>query len=102
KDQEMDMFLAPFDVLGSLGHITMLESSELLTKEELQVLSKALRTIYFNIESGKFKVEEGVEDIHSQVELELTKTLGEVGKKIHSGRSRNDQVLVDIKLYLRH
>jgi argininosuccinate lyase len=102
KDQEMDMFLAPFDVLGSIAHITMLESIGLLQKNELVVLTEALRNIYRRIEKNDFMVEEGVEDIHSQVELELTKTLGDVGKKIHSGRSRNDQVLVDIKLYLRH
>jgi argininosuccinate lyase len=102
KDQEMDMMLAPFDVLGSLAHITMLESINLLTKDELKVLSEALREIHQRIASGDFKVEAGVEDIHSQVELELTRALGDVGKKIHSGRSRNDQVLVDIKLYLRY
>jgi argininosuccinate lyase len=102
RDQEMDMFLAPFDVLGSIAHITMLESIGLLEKSELQLLTAALKKIYARIESGDFKVEDGVEDIHSQVELELTRQLGDVGKKIHSGRSRNDQVLVDIKLYLRH
>ena len=101
KDQEMDLFLAPFDVLGSLAHITMLESIGLLTRDELVKLSGALRQIYKSIDSGQFKVEEGVEDIHSQVEMELTKLLGDTGKKIHSGRSRNDQVLVDIKLFLR-
>lgn len=102
KDQEMDMFLARFDVLGSLAHIAMLESIGLLTKQELEVLSGALKAIYKRIEEGDFNVEEGVEDIHSQVELALTRSLGDVGKKIHSGRSRNDQVLVDIKLYLRY
>lgn len=102
KDQEMDLFLAPFDVLGSLAHITMLASIGLLTGEELQKLSKALREIYVSIDRGQFKVGEGVEDIHSQVELELTRRLGDTGKKIHSGRSRNDQVLVDIKLFLRN
>jgi argininosuccinate lyase len=102
RDQEMDMFLAPFDVLGSIAHITMLESIGLLEKSELQLLTAAWKKIYARIESGDFKVEDGVEDIHSQVELELTRQLGDVGKKIHSGRSRNDQVLVDIKLYLRH
>lgn len=101
-DQSMDMYLAKFDVLGSLAHIRMLQSINLLTADELKSLSGELKNIYKRIESGDFKVEEGVEDIHSQVELELTKTLGESGKKIHSGRSRNDQVLVDIKLYLRH
>jgi argininosuccinate lyase len=100
-DQSMDMYLAKFDVLGSLAHIQMLQSINLLTSDELKSLSVELKSIYKRIESGDFKVEEGVEDIHSQVELELTKKLGETGKKIHSGRSRNDQVLVDIKLYLR-
>ncbi len=102
NDQEMDMFLAPFDVLGSIAHITMLESIGLLTSDELKLLKSELISIYKRIESGDFKVEEGVEDIHSQVELELTKKLGDVGKKIHSGRSRNDQVLVDLKLFLRN
>ncbi|HEX5170637.1 MAG TPA: argininosuccinate lyase [Cyclobacteriaceae bacterium] len=101
-DQEMDMYLARFDVLGSLAHIQMLQSINLLTKHELDVLSTELKNIYKKIESGEFKVEESVEDIHSQVELELTKKRGDIGKKIHSGRSRNDQVLVDIKLYLRY
>jgi argininosuccinate lyase len=101
KDQEMDLFLAPFDVLGSLAHITMLESIGLLTAEELKVLSAELKNIYASIAAGDFKVEAGVEDVHSQVELELTKRCGEMGKKIHSGRSRNDQVLLDIKLFLR-
>jgi argininosuccinate lyase len=102
KDQEMDMHLASFDVLGSLAHIRMLESIGLLTPKELEILSAELKNIYSRIEKGEFKVEDGVEDIHSQVELELTKKRGDVGKKIHSGRSRNDQVLVDIKLYLRY
>ena len=102
NDREMDRYLARFDVLGSLAHIQMLESIGLLSKDELKDLSIALRVIYRQIEDGKFAVEDGVEDIHSQVELELTKKLGDVGKKIHSGRSRNDQVLVDIKLYLRY
>lgn len=102
KDGEMDLFLSRFDVLGSLAHITMLESVGLLTKEELITLSKELKSIYQEIENGKFVIEEGVEDIHSQVEVLLTRRIGEAGKKIHSGRSRNDQVLVDIKLFLRH
>ena len=102
QDQAMDMYLARFDVLGSLAHIQMLQSINLLTPEELNILSAELKNIYKRIESGEFKVESGVEDIHSQVEHELTKKLGESGKKIHSGRSRNDQVLVDIKLYLRY
>jgi argininosuccinate lyase len=101
NDREMDLHLARFDVQGSLAHITMLESIGLLTKEELNVLSAGLKGIYTRLEQNDFKLDEGVEDIHSQVELLLTQTLGEVGKKIHSGRSRNDQVLVDIKLFLR-
>ncbi len=102
KDREMDLYLAAFDVQGSLAHITMLESVGLLTKEELSALKKALQDIYNNISAGNFKLEEGVEDIHSQVELLLTQKLGDTGKKIHSARSRNDQVLVDIRLFLRH
>ncbi len=101
KDQEMDLFLAPFDVLGSLAHIIMLESIGLLNTDEMQMMSKALKHIYNRIAKGEFKLENGVEDIHSQVELELTQILGDIGKKIHSGRSRNDQVLVDVKLFLR-
>lgn len=102
QDQAMDMFLARFDVLGSLAHIQMLQSISLLTTDELKALSAELKKIYQRIEAGDFVVAQGVEDIHSQVELELTKQLGETGKKIHSGRSRNDQVLVDLKLYLRY
>ncbi|MBX9852716.1 MAG: argininosuccinate lyase [Cytophagaceae bacterium] len=101
KDREMDMFLAEFDVLGSLAHTQMLQSINLLTKDELTILHKELKNIYLEIQNGKFTIEEGVEDVHSQVELLLTKRLGEVGKKIHSGRSRNDQVLLDLKLYTR-
>lgn len=102
KDREMDAYLAPFDVLGSMAHITMLQSIGLLDATELKILKQELRNIYQEIQAGNFKLEEGVEDIHSQVELLLTRRLGEVGKKIHSGRSRNDQVLVDLKLFLRH
>lgn len=101
KDQEMDLFLASFDILASLAHITMLESIGLLTRDERRLLTAELRNIHERIGAGEFRVEEGVEDIHSQVELALTQKLGDVGKKIHSGRSRNDQVLVDIRLYLR-
>ena len=101
NDRVMDMNLAPFDVQGSLAHIKMLENIGLLTKEDWTVLSAELKKIYKEIEAGDFSLEEGVEDIHSQVELLLTKRLGEVGKKIHSGRSRNDQVLVDLKLFFR-
>ncbi|HMR58241.1 MAG TPA: lyase family protein, partial [Cyclobacteriaceae bacterium] len=102
QDNVLDLYLAPFDVLGSLAHITMLETIGLLTRAELDVLLKELKSIYKEIQAGKFEIEAGVEDIHSQVELLLTRKLGDIGKKIHSGRSRNDQVLVDIKLYLRH
>jgi argininosuccinate lyase len=101
NDRAMDMFLAPFDVQGSLAHIQMLQSIGLLTEDEWKILSAELKNIYKEIEAGNFSLEEGVEDIHSQVELLLTKRLGEVGKKIHSGRSRNDQVLVDLKLFFR-
>jgi len=101
KDREMDMYLAPFDVLGSIAHITMLQSIGLLTGEELDTLTNELRNIYRSIETGAFEIEEGVEDVHSQVELMLTRKLGDMGKKIHSGRSRNDQVLVDLKLFIR-
>lgn len=102
NDPQMDMYMASFDVLGSLAHTVMLESIGLLTKEELVILKAELKNIYSLILSGNFEIEDGVEDIHSQVELLLTKKLGDVGKKIHSGRSRNDQVLVDIKLFLRN
>ncbi|PRY15612.1 argininosuccinate lyase [Pontibacter ummariensis] len=102
KDPELDMQLARFDVLGSLAHIRMLQSIDLLTKEELEVLEAELKVIYHRIAAGDFAIEPGVEDIHSQVELELTRKVGEAGKKIHSGRSRNDQVLVDLKLFFRH
>jgi len=102
KDREMDLYLAAFDVLGSLAHIRMLESVGLLTSAELQTLQAALRDIYNRIGAGDFQLQDDVEDIHSQVELLLTRKLGDAGKKIHSARSRNDQVLVDIKLYLRH
>ena len=101
RDTEMDYFLAEFDVIGSLAHITMLESIGLLTSPELVMLSGELREIYKEIKAGKFVIEDGSEDVHSQVELMLTRKLGDVGKKIHSGRSRNDQVLLDLKLYTR-
>lgn len=102
NDREMDAYLAPFDVLGSLAHIIMLERIGLLTADELAQLRQELRNIYKEIQEGNFVLEDGVEDIHSQIELLLTRRLGETGKKIHSGRSRNDQVLVDLKLFLRH
>ena len=101
KDREMDLYLAKYDVLGSMAHITMLESIGLLTKEELTVLLAELKNIYAVADSGQFVIEEGVEDVHSQVELMLTRRLGNTGKKIHSGRSRNDQVLLDLKLFTR-
>ncbi len=102
KDREMDIYLAAFDVLGSLAHIEMLESVGLLTKDELTQLQQELKRIYKQIQKGEFKLQNDVEDIHSQVELLLTQKLGDTGKKIHSARSRNDQVLVDIKLFLRN
>jgi argininosuccinate lyase len=102
NDREMDMYLAAFDVLGSLAHIQMLQSIGLLTKNELPRLQSELKNIYAQIEKGEFQLQEGVEDIHSQIELLLTQRLGDVGKKIHAARSRNDQVLVDIKLFLRN
>ena len=101
KDREMDLYLAKYDVLGSMAHITMLESIGLLAKDELQQLLTALKSIYKEADSGRFVIEEGVEDVHSQVELMLTRQMGDIGKKIHSGRSRNDQVLVDLKLFIR-
>ncbi|MDR0575474.1 MAG: argininosuccinate lyase [Tannerella sp.] len=101
RDREMDVCLAKYDVLGSMAHITMLESVGLLAKEELRPLLEELKKIYRLAENGGFMIEEDVEDVHSQVELMLTRTLGDRGKKIHSGRSRNDQVLVDLKLFTR-
>ena len=102
RDREMDLYLAPFDVLGSMAHITMLESIGLLEKHELGVLLAEMKKIYADAVAGNFEIEEGIEDVHSEVELILTRRLGDIGKKIHSGRSRNDQVLVDLKLYMRH
>lgn len=102
RDREMDLYLAPFDILGSMAHITMLESIGLLSAEELRMLLAEMRDIYRNAIAGNFEIEEGIEDVHSEVELLLTRRLGDIGKKIHSGRSRNDQVLVDLKLYMRH
>lgn len=100
-DREMDLYLASYDILGSIAHIMMLESIGLLSKEELRLLVNELRNIYKKAENGNFVIEEGIEDVHSQVELLLTRKLGNTGKKIHSGRSRNDQVLVDLKLFGR-
>ena len=101
RDRELDVFLAKYDVLGSMAHITMLESIGLLAADELKILLEELREIYKLADEGKLVIEDGIEDVHSQVELMLTRKLGVVGKKIHSGRSRNDQVLVDLKLYAR-
>jgi argininosuccinate lyase len=101
RDRELDVFLAKHDVTGTLAHITMLESIGLLEKEELPILINELINIYNEILKGNFTIEDGIEDVHSQVELILTRRLGELGKKIHSGRSRNDQVLLDMKLFIR-
>lgn len=102
RDREMDLYLAKYDVLGSMAHITMLESIGLLEKDELHQLLTELKAIYELCERGEFVIEDDVEDVHSQVEMLLTRRLGDMGKKIHSGRSRNDQVLVDLKLFTRH
>lgn len=101
RDREMDLYLAKHDVLGSMAHTTMLETIGLLTAEELKLILAELKEIYAVAERGEFLIEDGVEDVHSQVELMLTRKLGDVGKKIHSGRSRNDQVLLDLKLFTR-
>lgn len=101
NDREMDIMLAPFDVLGSLAHTKMLESIGLMEKEDLVQVQAELKKIYKEIQEGQFSIEPTVEDVHSQVEFLLTQRIGEAGKKIHSGRSRNDQVLVDLKLFFR-
>ncbi|MDR2474587.1 MAG: argininosuccinate lyase [Bacteroidales bacterium] len=101
RDREMDLYLAKYDVLGSMAHCTMLEEIGLIEKQELPLLLSELKNIYQSIENGDFTIEEHIEDIHSQVELLLTQKLGDTGKKIHSGRSRNDQVLLDLKLFTR-
>lgn len=101
RDRELDLYLAKYDVLGSMAHITMLESIGLLEADELRQLTAELKNIYALCEKGDFVIEDGIEDVHSQVELLLTRKLGDMGKKIHSGRSRNDQVLVDLKLFTR-
>ncbi|WP_346855290.1 argininosuccinate lyase [uncultured Draconibacterium sp.] len=101
KDRELDIFLATHDILGSMAHVTMLESVGLLEKAELPILLEQLKKLYSEAEKGNFTIEEGVEDVHSQVEFLLTQVLGDLGKKIHSGRSRNDQVLLDLKLFTR-
>lgn len=102
RDRELDIYLARYDVLGSMAHIKMLQSIGLMEKDELDALLAELRNIYRDCTEGRFVIEDGVEDVHSQVELMLTRRLGDMGKKIHSGRSRNDQVLVDLKLFIRH
>ncbi len=102
RDRELDLYLARYDVLGSMAHITMLQSIGLMEKDELDALLAELKLIYRDCVEGRFEIEDGVEDVHSQVELMLTRRLGDMGKKIHSGRSRNDQVLVDLKLFIRH
>lgn len=102
KDPEFDLLLAPFDTLGSMAHVKMLAMVGLLTRSEADAVIEELKNIYTLCKEGSFVIEAGVEDVHSQVELLLTRKLGDAGKKIHSARSRNDQVLVDVKLYLRH
>ncbi|MBW3545936.1 MAG: argininosuccinate lyase, partial [Bacteroidetes bacterium] len=101
KDRELDLYLAPYDVLGSLAHAQMLHAVGLISADEVQQLREGLQAIYQQIHDGKFQIQEGVEDVHSQVELQLTQQLGDAGKRVHTARSRNDQVLVDLKMYLR-
>ena len=101
KDRELDLLLARYDILGSIAHIHMLEEVGLLEAKELEQLVGALSAIYKSATKGDFKIEAGIEDVHSQVELLLTRQLGDIGKKIHTGRSRNDQVLVDLRLFFR-
>jgi argininosuccinate lyase len=101
KDRELDLYLAPYDIMGSMAHVIMLESIGLIEKDELKVLLRELKKLYEKASEGDFAIDEGVEDVHSQVEFILTKNLGNLGKKIHSGRSRNDQVLLDLKLFTR-
>ena len=101
RDREMDLYLAKYDVLGSMAHVTMLNTINLIADEELPQILHELREIYAICEKGEFVIEDDIEDVHSQVELMLTRRLGDMGKKIHSGRSRNDQVLVDLKLFTR-
>jgi argininosuccinate lyase len=102
RDREFDGQMAAFDVLGSLAHTQMLESIGLMSSEDLKLVQQELKKIYKNIEEGNFSIQPEVEDVHSQVEFFLTQSIGDAGKKIHSGRSRNDQVLVDLKLFFRH
>ena len=100
-DRELDLYLAPYDILGSIAHVSMLHSIHLIADDELPLLLTELKALYHEAAAGRFVIEDGVEDVHSQVELMLTRKLGDVGKKIHSGRSRNDQVLVDLRLLTR-
>lgn len=100
-DRELDLYLAPYDVMGSMAHITMLHSIGLIADDELPQLLRELKDIYRQAKEGNFVIEDGIEDVHSQVELLLTRRLGDMGKKIHAGRSRNDQVLLDLKLFTR-
>ena len=101
RDRELDLFLSEADVLGNMAHMKMLNSIGLLSDDDAKALEAGLKKIYADVQSGKFEIEEGVEDVHSQVEFLLTQMCGEAGKKIHTGRSRNDQVMVDIKLFSR-
>ena len=101
KDRELDLMLAPYDIQGTMAHITMLQEVGLLEKSELDLLMPVLKQLHQEAEEGHFRIEDDIEDVHSQVELELTRRLGDVGKKVHTGRSRNDQVAVDIKLFSR-
>ncbi|MCQ2162875.1 MAG: argininosuccinate lyase [Bacteroidales bacterium] len=101
NDRVLDLSLAPYDIMGTMAHITMLESVGLLSKDDLDALLPELKAIYAKAEAGEFEIEDGIEDVHSQVELMLTRKLGDIGKKVHTGRSRNDQVLVDLKLFAR-
>ncbi len=101
RDREFDEQMAAFDVLGSLAHTRMLQSIGLMSQSDLQLVQKELKAIYHDVHAGNFNIDQGVEDVHSQVELLLTQRIGDAGKKIHSGRSRNDQVLVDLKLFFR-
>ena len=101
NDRQLDLELAPYDILGTIAHITMLQSVGLLSKEDYDALLPELKALYAKAEAGEFIIEDDVEDVHSQVELMLTRKLGDIGKKVHTGRSRNDQVLVDLKLFTR-
>ena len=101
RDREMDIFLAPYDIMGTIAHVTMLEKAGLLATEDLQRLLPELKALYREAAGGRFTIEDGIEDVHSQVELMLTRSLGDIGKKVHTGRSRNDQVMVDVKLFAR-